>query len=249
MSLAVHRPRLVVAIHDVAPTTLPDVRWLLSALDGLGVRPRVLLAIPDEAGAGDLRAAPELVDLLRSEADAGSEIVQHGCLHRVTGNLRGPVLSRARARLFAARDAEFLSLDRAGTIERLVRGRTILGDIGLEVQGFCAPAWLADGGLGPVLGQLGYRYDLGMYRVTDLTRGRRRWLPAIGYLGAGGVQERLVGLGGLASMAALRLTRAGQVFLHPQGASGSRDCARVLHTLERLQGERGLVTYRELLDG
>ena len=248
MSLVVHRPRLVVAIHDVAPSTLPEVRWLLGTLDGMGVRPRVLLAIPDEGGSGDLRARPEVADLLREEARRGSEIVQHGCQHRVDGRLRGPLSRRGRAMLFAPQDAEFLSLDRGAAIERLRRGHAILVDLDLDVRGFCAPAWLAGPDLPDVLAGLSYRYDVGMFRLTDLTRGRRRTIPALGYLGAGVVQERLVGVGGLASLVASRVTPSVQVFLHPQGAPRSPDCARILRTIERLQRGRQPATYGALLD-
>ncbi|HEX5396787.1 MAG TPA: DUF2334 domain-containing protein, partial [Candidatus Limnocylindria bacterium] len=87
---------LVVSVHDVAPSTLPDVQWLLERLDALGVRPRALNVIPREADNGDIRDCPALVALLRREAAAGSEIVLHGYSHRAAGPLRGGFGSRLR---------------------------------------------------------------------------------------------------------------------------------------------------------
>src|SRR5579875_1511025 len=121
---------LVVSIHDVAPATLGDVRYLLDALDEMGARPRVLKVIPNADGHGDVRAYPALVRLLADEVAAGSEVLLHGYTHRAAGPLRGPWPRRLRARLFAGTAAEFLTLDIAATRERLDAGRQMLRDCG-----------------------------------------------------------------------------------------------------------------------
>jgi uncharacterized protein len=239
--------QVVVSIHDVAPPWLAEVRWLLAALDDLGVRPRVLKVTPLDAGRYPLEACPELVALLRAEVAAGSEVVLHGYTHRVAGPLRGPLPGRLRARLFAGTVAEFQSLDVAAMTERLSRGRDDLGRLGLAPSGFCAPGWCADPALPALLRTLGFRYTVGMASLWDLTADRRVSTPWYGYMGAGAAHEALLAVGGRLGLAAGRDFPVVKVFLHPQGAPGSPACRRVFRTLRRLLRERRATTYGQLL--
>lgn len=243
------RGRLVVSIHDVAPSTATEVRHLLAALDAIGATPRVLKVIPNEHGHGDLRDYPALARLLAGEAAAGSEIVLHGYTHRVAGPARGSWATRLRARLFTGTAAEFLTLDAAQMAERLQAGRRILRDIGLDSRGFCAPCWLAAPELPPLLRQSGFRYYTTMLTLVDLTASRRLWTPWLGYMGAGGLHERLAGLGGRICLAAAASYPLFKVFLHPQGALTSTACQRIVDLLARLVRARRPVTYADLLAG
>ena len=238
---------VVVSVHDIAPSTVGEVRWLLGALDQIGARPRVLKVVPNQDGAEDVRRCPELARLLREEVAAGSEVVLHGYTHRTAGPLRGPWIGRLRARLFAGSAAEFLTLDEASVIRCLIAGRETLEDIGLDPRGFCPPAWLAPLELRGLLGRLGFRYLAGMATLTDTTAGRRLYLPWLGYMGSDAAQERLVGLAGRMMLRAAAPFPAMKVFLHPQQARESRACRQTLRTLAGLLRERRPVTYAELL--
>jgi predicted deacetylase len=238
---------LVVSIHDVAPPLLREVRYLLDMLDGIGARPRVLKVIPNLDGVHDGRADPAFVRLLAEEEAAGSEIVLHGYTHRAAGPARGPWGRRLRARLFAGPAAEFLSLDPRQTAERLVAGREALRAMGLQASGFCAPCWLAPPYLPRILRRCGFRYVVNMASVQDLQTDRRLWTPWFGYMGAGELQERLVGLGGWACAAVLSRMPALKVFFHPQGAIHSAACTRVVRRLAPLVSRRRLVTYAALV--
>jgi hypothetical protein len=238
---------LTVSIHDVAPSLLPEVRYLLDALDAIGVRRRVLKVIPNEDGTSDIRADPALVRLLAGEAAAGSEIVLHGYTHHVAGPVHGFGPTQLRARLFAGPAAEFLTLDSAQMMERLMAGRQILRNIGLEPRGFCAPGWLAPPQLPHLLRRCGFRYAISMTTLIDVTTGQRRWTPWMGYMGAGPVQERLIRLGGQLFAPLVSSLPMLKVFFHPQGAMQSADCARLLRLLARLVRTRRLVTYDRLL--
>jgi uncharacterized protein len=241
---------LIVAVHDVAPSTLDDVRWLLSRLDAAGVRRRVLKVVPAEPGASPAQL-DELGDLVASEAALGSEVVQHGWSHRATGALRGRPVDRVRARLFAGSSAEFLTLS-ADEVEHRVRdGLARLTGWGAAVSGFCPPAWLATPDLAPAARRAGLRYLLTLRGMRDLVDERWVTLPPIGYMGAGGLQETLVAAGGWLVSGPLRRAIAPgvhRVFLHPQGARSSRACARVLDRVATLAGSGPSGTYRELLD-
>lgn len=241
---------LIVAVHDVAPSTLGEVRWLLARLDDAGVERRVLLTVPAETGAGDADRS-ELEGLVRREAAAGSEMVLHGWTHRAAGPYRGSFGDRVRARLLAHRSAEFLALDAAEIAERLAAGRRWLAEAGVTPGGFCAPAWLWTPALAPAAREAGFRYLVGLRGLQRLDGRPPIGLPPIGYLGAGPVQELAWRLGELAlwrPMAALGRTRIRHFVVHPQHASSSRDCARVLREVGRAARNGGAATYGELLD-
>ena len=228
------------------------MRWLLARLDELGVTRRILKVVPADGG-HELAPDAELAELLRAEQASGSEIVQHGYTHRVVGVVRGSGLDALRARLFAADEAEFLSVDRDAARTRLRDGRAVLERAGLEVRGFCAPGWLAAPGLDDLLEQEGYRYSVGLLRIADFARRRHRTVPAFGYMGAGAVQERLVSIGGDAAIGLHRWLPDEfphlRAFLHPPRASTSADCARVLRWIGRVAGHQPATTYAALLDG
>jgi predicted deacetylase len=241
---------LIVAVHDVAPSTLSEVRWLLSRLDEEGIRPRVLKVVPGEPGASDgLRG--ELAALVRDEAAAGSEIVLHGWTHHAAGAYRGSLVDRLRARLFAGDAAEFLALQPDEMRLRLTDGRQWLADLGLEAAGFCAPGWLWAPELPASAREAGFRYLVGLRGLLDLRDGRRIGLAPIGFMGGRASTELAWRLGELTiwrPMAALRRSSHRRFFLHPQGAPRSRACARVLREIGRAARTHRSSTFTELLD-
>jgi predicted deacetylase len=236
------RRALVVAIHDVAPATLPHVEALLGALDSMHIRPRVLKVVPER-----LTASRPLVSLLVEEQAAGSEVVMHGYSHRPEGPLRGPWARRLRARISARGAAEFMTLSPDDVAWRLRHGRDILDSVGLRVEGFCAPGWLEPPGLIPALHAAGFRYDVRMLSVVDVAAGRMTRTAWIGYMGAGPVQERLVFLANALTRRLLARARVVKVFLHPAGAAAEPYCRAVLDLLPRLRDDREIVTYGQLV--
>lgn len=240
---------LTVAIHDVAPSTLGQVEWLLERLDAMGVTRRILKVVPAEPG----NPNPEsLVALLRRETAGGSEVVLHGWSHHADGPLRGPLRDRLRASAFAAEAAEFLSLSDEQAVERVTAARQRLEGWGLQAEGFCAPAWMATPSLPATLRRGGFRYLVTLRGLRDLRRGRWTTLPPRGYMGAGVAQERMTRLGASVLSRPLRIllrAPAHRFFLHPQSASDSPACARVLTEIAELARTHRSVTYGELLDG
>lgn len=236
---------LIVAVHDVAQSTLQEVRWLLARLDDMGVAPRVLKVVPGEPGTTD-----ELGDLVRAEAAAGSEIVLHGWEHRACGPMGGSALDRLRAMLFAGGTAELLTDDAAEVERRVAAGCAWLADAGVAVRGFCSPAWLAGPSVTDVLRRHGLDYMVTLRGLLIL--GTRRWitLPPEGCMGGGRVQEGLVQLGAAVlarPLSALLPSPAHRVFVHPQGARRSRACAAVLRRIEVLARSHRPARYGDLL--
>jgi uncharacterized protein len=241
---------LIVAVHDVAPSTLGQVRWLLSRLDDEGIRPRVLKVVPGQLEASD-EARGELAALVSAEARAGSEIVLHGWTHRAEAPYRAGAADRLRARLFAGRAAEFLALDRPQMGDRLRAGRDWLMSVGQRPLGFCAPAWLWAPELPDAARAAGFRYLVGLRGLIDLRSNGRISLPPVGYIGAGAGQEAAWWLGELTvwrPWAALQRGPARRYVLHPQGAARSRACARVLREIGRMAKRHRAGTYAQLLD-
>ena len=243
---------LVVAIHDVDLAALDEVRWLLARLDQAALRPRVLLVVPARDGV-ELAPDSELMDLLRAEQGAGSEIAVHGYTHRAEGPILGSGPAALRARLFAPADAEFLTISREEARRRLARGREVIESAGLRVSGFCAPGWLAPAWLDETAREAGYGYVIGMVRIADLVRARSRYVPGFGYMGADAVQERLVGVGGDVSVS-LNRWLGEQVphltaFLHPARAPLAPEAARTLERIAGLATHLPLATYTALLEG
>ncbi len=242
------RPRsVIVSVHDVAQSTLDDVRWLLARLDDVGAVPRVLKVIPAEAGQPSLAGHDELLGLLQAEASAGSEIVLHGYEHRTVGPVRGPGGQRVRARLFAPNDAEFLSVGRREAARRVEAGRDTLSGLGLPVRGFCAPGWISGPELPGILAGLGFRYLVGFTGLLDLDRGHRRSIPAFGSMGAGPLQERLIDVERALVLSAERAFPVLRAFVHPARARSSSSCSRTLKAIEFFVARRQVVTYGELL--
>jgi predicted deacetylase len=240
-------PHLVVSVHDVAGPHQEEVGALLRALDALGARPRVLKVVPNLEGRWPLRQDPALVKLLQAEVAAGSEVVLHGYTHRTAGPLQGPLAARLRARLFAPHDAEFLSVSPEEADGRLRAGLEELRAVGLQAEGFCAPGWLAPAWLGPLLRGLGFRYHVTMGCVHDLATGQRLLAPWFGCVGAGGLHELLVHVGGsLGAATANTPSPLVKAFFHPQNPHtwGSQ-----LARLRRALRTRKVTTYRALLHG
>jgi predicted deacetylase len=227
----------------VAPETFDGVRYLVDQLDAIQASPLVFKVIPERVA-----TAPELIAFLRDQQDNGSEIVLHGYSHQRIGAWRGPLRRRLRAQLFSPRAAEFLSLSAADVEARLSMGRSALESAGLGVSGFCAPGWIESEDVRPALRRLGFRYDLAMTHVADLAGDRRILTDWLGFMGAGPVQERFVGIANRLNRLALPAFSVVKVFLHPQNARESSACRQILEFLPRLMENRRLTTYATLLD-
>jgi predicted deacetylase len=241
-------PALVVTVHDVAPRTEADTAWLLDELTARGIARRALAVIPNDGGLGPIPPQGALAARVRAEAAAGNEVLLHGWTHRGEGPLRGPWADRLRGRLFARDAAELLSVSAADVRSRVVQGLGALHDLGLEGRGYLAPGWLAPPELPATLREAGMTHLVGFAQVRDLVRDRSIPAPGIGYMGAGGLHERLAALGGWAARRARPGAPVLQVYLHPAGARRSDRCRALLDTLPSLARGRTVTTFAHLVD-
>jgi predicted deacetylase len=245
---------VIVSLHDVAPPFEAAIRAQLDLLAAMGVRRVALKVTPDWHGAHPLRDSPSLVKLLHAQVAAGSQIVMHGFTHQPHGAsaFYGPWLSRARARLFAADAAEFLTLSLDEAVDALRRGLADFEQVGLSRPTmFCAPGWLHNAAADAALRRTGFRALIDMFTVRDLWTQRRIWTPAVGYMGAGPAQELGVQtLNAMVRQTALRSAHVAKVYLHPQRDPTGAVARRRLAELEAMITRDGWqpATYAEVYD-
>ncbi len=221
---------VVIALHDVAPSTLAEtVRWRARVAEVTG-GPVSLLVVPRYGGRDSWRSGPG-VAWIRERGRDGDEVVMHGYSHlslagRDGGELRG-------------RDAR--------SIATLIRdGVAEMREVGLAAEGFISPAYAHPARADASCRAAGLRWwaTRGSLRSAD---GARR-LPSIG-LGASTPGRRA--LSPPAARLALRLLRAAPVVrldLHPADLRHARLERAGMELLEALldQGRRP-VTHAALL--
>jgi len=145
---------LVVSIHDVAPATAEETRQWCRDVDSLGI-PTSLLVIPGPWRGSSLADEPSYGDVLRERVAAGDDLVLHGWVHRA--GPEGSRLRRTVCQAVARGAAEFGALDEAQATERLEAGRAVLAGLGLTVDGFTPPGWLASRAADRALARAGFR--------------------------------------------------------------------------------------------
>lgn len=243
--------QLVVALHDVAPPFEDAIRAQLDLLAVIGVRRVSLLVTPDWHGDAPLCDAPGLVEMLRGQVAAGSQLVLHGYTHQPEPGaiFKGPWLRRLRARLFARDAAEFLTLTPEEAEALLRQGLVDFEQVGLpRPSTFCAPGWLSNAATEAALTRAGLRYLIGMFDVRDLWSRWRIETPAVGYMGGGSKQELGVQtLNMLVRWSALRTASVACVYLHPQSdPTGPRVRRQIALVSKLLAHGWQLATYDDL---
>lgn len=244
--------QVVVSLHDVAPPFEAAIRTQIGLLASVGVRRLALKVTPDWHGASALHDAPSLVELLRAQVAAGSQLIMHGYTHqaRAGSALQGPWLTRTRGRLFAVDAAECLTLSSEEAEEALRCGLAEFERAGLpRPTMFCAPGWLHNAATEAALRRTGFRYMIDMFLVRDLWTQRRIWTPAVGYMGAAPGQEMGVrALNVMIQRAALPSASVAKVYLHPQHDPAGPIVRHWLVALQRMIERDGWqpATYAEV---
>jgi predicted deacetylase len=210
---------LVVAIHDLAPSTLAEGRELRAMAAEIAPGPAALLVVPRRGGRE--RWDGESAAWVRARAADGDEVVLHGYSHALPDGRDG---------------AELGGLPEDAIAARLALGMRELGAAGIAVGGFVAPAY----GHGPAADAACRALRLPWWA----TRGSLRWadgamrLPSVG-LGASSPGRRALSPP-VARMAGRLLSRAPalRLDLHPADLRHLR-LARAAGDLLRLLAEQG----------
>jgi predicted deacetylase len=235
------RPSVVVSVHDVSPATADETARWCADLDSLGV-PASLLVIPGPWRG--MTMTPDYARVLKQREN--DEIVLHGWTH--TAGLEGPWVRRQLGRAIARGAAEFAALDEREATLRIHSGRTTLEEMGLPVEGFTPPGWLASPGAVMALRAQGFRYLTTHRGLLDLRTRTTYRAFALSHR-PGGAGERL-GAALMRTWARRGARRGGlvRIALHPDDLKrpGLRDTT--LRAIEGILGAGGrALTYRDLL--
>jgi len=223
-----------VAVHDVAPPHLPRIERIDAHLGRLGIGARCsMLVVPDFHGRAGLAQGTEFARWLRARADAGVEMLLHGCTHLDESGHRNR-LRRWLARTATAREGEFLGLNAAEARVRLAEGRRRLEDVlGRAVEGFVAPAWLYGPGARAALREAGFLIAEDHWRVWSPADGRTLLRsPVVSWASRTPVRLASSLLWSRAATLLLRPLRHVRVGIHPHDA----DQGALVREIDRLVG-------------
>jgi predicted deacetylase len=173
------KPRLCIALHDVAAATWPQCSALLAMLDELGSPPLTLLAVPNYHALGPLTATPDLMRSLQHRVARGDEIALHGYFHRDDAPRPRTPMDWLRRRVLTAGEGEFSALSPNEAARRLNAGWKELNAAFAPMHGFVAPAWLNSAGTWSALRDSHFRYAATRDALIVIKNMRRVAAPAI----------------------------------------------------------------------
>lgn len=239
--------KLVVSIHDVSPLTRELVSEMLVDLKAVGVDRTSLLVIPDHHRKAPIKAAPGFGDWLKGLRQEGHEVVAHGFYHwRPKREGQGGWTTLVN-RYYTAGEGEFYDLSEEEARELLERGKKMFGELGLEPEGFIAPAWLLGKEAENAVRESGFRYTVRLREVKEFVRGRT-WTSQSMVYSVRAFWRREVSrlwnrflFGRLQSNSLMRLS------LHPVDWHFPKVRAQILRLLRRAVGDRSCMTYGEFV--
>src|SRR5437870_11178440 len=114
---------LIVAVHDVAPSTKPIADKIVSELTRKGVRRCSLLVVPDYHHQGASMQDRQFVSWLRDLEAAGHEIVIHGYFHERPSRARETFLEKVITQFYTQGEGEFYDLGYDEAFRRIKTAR------------------------------------------------------------------------------------------------------------------------------
>lgn len=242
--------RLLLSIHDVGPRSESAVDQLRARLGAQASVERIaMLVVPDHWGEAPLVPGSAFATRLRGWAEEGTEMFVHGWFHRDTVN-HASVAARFKARHMTASEGEFLGLDHATALERMMRGRALIEDItGRPVAGFIAPAWLYGAGARAALATAGFALaedHLRVWRPADPSRPLARG-PVVTWASRskGHIASSLLAAAVLPPL--LRALPVARMAVHPGDVTVPALLASIDKTLRRLLNSHRPARYADLL--
>lgn len=247
------QPKLLLALHDVAPVHRARIDRAERLFRDLGVSQVAYLLVPNYHGLGRADRADGFPSWCRAERPFRIQWFLHGHFHdtRPRADVYGYDLSwaeRVAARVGTAGEAECLALAPIALRSRLATGRAIVeACVGATPVGFVAPAWLFNHHLLPVLAEQGFAYTESHRRVIHVPTRRERVTPVVTWATRTWLHRR----GSIAAASiARRLLRQAPVIrlaLHPFDFDHAGTVESLSRTIAALGSGRAQAGYDETL--
>lgn len=235
----------VVSFHDLAPHCQEVCQDVLNQLAAIGIHRATLLVTPKWHDGESIDRRPDFLDWLRERESQGHEVCLHGYTHRAE-SVRGGIVAQAIGRIYTASEGEFYQISYDEARCRVGSGLRLLRGIGLNVQGFVAPAWLLSGEGRKALVDEGLLYTNDLNRFLYLQTGQRIFAPSLVFSSRSGwrrwVSIRWVPLWGWLN----RRVPVIRLAIHPLDWEYPVIRETIVGLAKRLQKNRAPLTYREL---
>ncbi len=170
---------LCIAIHDVAPTTMPACERLFDLLAELGAPRATLLVVPDFHRRGRVERDLAFVRAIDRRLASGDEVALHGYHHVDDGPVPHSPFEWLQRRVLTASEGEFSALTQHEAEQRIGAGLAMFERLRWNVAGFVAPAWLLGDGARAALARTTLRWTSTHGAIESLADARRIAAPAI----------------------------------------------------------------------
>ena len=159
---------LVVSLHDVSPRTRPACERILEELSAFGIPACSLLVIPNHHRRGHFLDDPVFCQWLKTQAQAGHEVVTHGYFHQRARRAEESTQQKLMTRVYTADEGEFYDLDQQSARDLVAKANAEFAQLGIAPRGFIAPAWLLGTEAEAALRELKIEYTTRLGSVLDL---------------------------------------------------------------------------------
>jgi len=170
---------LCIAIHDVAPATMPACERWFALLAELGAPRATLLVVPDYHRRGRVERDLAFVRAIDRRLASGDEIALHGYHHVDDGPVPHSPLEWLQRRVLTASEGEFSALTQHEAEQRIGAGLAMFERLHWNVAGFVAPAWLLGNGARAALARTRLRWTSTHGAIESLADARRIAAPAV----------------------------------------------------------------------
>ncbi len=168
-----------IAVHDVAPATMPACERLFDLIAELGAPPATLLVVPDFHRQGRIECDLSFVRAIGRRLANGDEVALHGYYHVDDGPVPHSPFEWLQRRVLTASEGEFSALTQHEAERRIDAGLAMFEHLRWNVAGFVAPAWLLGAGARAALARTRLRWTSTHGAIESLIDARRIAAPAI----------------------------------------------------------------------
>jgi predicted deacetylase len=168
-----------IAIHDVAPATMPACERLFELIAELGAPPATLLVVPDFHHRGRIERDLAFVRAIDRRLANGDEVALHGYYHVDDGPVPHSPFEWLQRRVLTASEGEFSALTQHEAEQRIDAGLAMFERLRWNVAGFVAPAWLLGDGARAALARTTLQWTSTHGAIESIADARRIAAPSI----------------------------------------------------------------------